>query len=732
MRLAAAQERPRDDSWNALRKAERAQLRSQGFELLSRGAEKVSYEGAADLFRLNHLLRLAGADPKGGWLGWALRTTYHHLKRSSPEILTAMPDKAWDLLWKVQEKDISTQKPAVRHLEELERDMAAWGNYQPVGRRVRHLDDLFRSGRRDQALDGWEKDHEDSNGRTRHDYKPEHLELGARLYASSGYPDRAREIMQELFELYPSWDTTIMKTVFRAHTGSSLVRHHDLAHEIYEDLKGRLGEKLVLEDYDACFLGFLEARHLTYAKLVFRDMIREGHLAQKYSPGAVKEVLSRLHMLYQLGTDIAKMTSIGLQATKSLPSVYHTHVFAHWMRSAVMSNTPEAAEQILDLMFRRNSQPQTVHFNLLLKALMRTASERSEQNPFVLKAEDIGWRMIEESRKAFVQQLPHVPASELISRLADENDEVESDDNNFRQVPQANVTTFAIMIKHHASKLQWEHVDYLTRQLKDSGIRPTTALMNILINNKCRQGKYSEAWKIYKSCTDVSPGTQGVFPDGSSIRCLWKTLRLALGDQLARDDPDLPRPRELLAETVQWWSRCRARPDMERFRIGLAATDHGALSSLVMHCFSYTNDLAGSLVGLHVLRQDFGIFPSDKSATILQRHAAWIDLRHKGPVERASYHHRGVHKKNLDKMGRVYNILVERRLQRMNIIPEDYAKFEDEEIGDLGLNLLSEFIRVVLKRTHLPETVEALISQAKDDVGVSEMSTGDMNAFEVA
>ncbi|KAL1603560.1 hypothetical protein SLS60_005148 [Paraconiothyrium brasiliense] len=647
-------------------------------------------------------------------------------------LVYAIPDKAWDILWKIQERGIPSPGGASHHLAELENDMATCGNYEPVERRIRYLDGLHLNGQEELALKEWEEDHEGVNGLPRHDYKPEHLELGARMYALSGNPDRAREIMAELLDLYPSWDPSVMKTVFRAHTRSSEVRHHDVANVMYKQLKQKLGERLMLEDYDACFVGFLEARHLTYAKLVFRDMIKEGYLAQSYSPVEVDHVLSRLHMLYRLGTDISKMTTIGLQAVKSLPPRYYMHVFAHWMKSAVVFDAPEAAGQILDLMFRRGYRPQTIHFNMWLKALMRTELEQSEHNPHVLKAENIGWRMIAEARKAPAQKLPSVSASELISERIAERLEPAPDDEALRHVPKANVTTFAIMIKHHASKLQWEHVDYLTRQLKESGIRPNAELLNILMNNKCRQGKFSEAWNIYKSFTDPPAGAPGVFPDGSSIRCLWKMLRLALGDQVARADPNIPRPRELLAETVQWWARCRARPDAERFRIGLAATDHGALSSLVMHCFSYTNDLAGSLVGLHILRKNFDIFPSDKSAQILQRHAAWVDMNNKTTIERSSIHHRGVHKKNLERMGRVYYILVDRRWQRMNITPEDYARFKDEEIGELGLNLLSEFIRVILKRSHPPAAVEAMIRQAKDDAGVPDMATGDLDASQVA
>ncbi|KAF1975847.1 hypothetical protein BU23DRAFT_579044 [Bimuria novae-zelandiae CBS 107.79] len=608
--------------------------------------------------------------------------------------------------------------------------MAECGKHEPVGRRIQYLYGVFSHGHEEQALREWEQDHAGANKLPRHDYKPEHLDVGARMFALHGCPDRAREIMEELFQLYPTWNSSIAKAVFRAHTKSASVGHHDLAEGIYKGHKQRSSKEMTLQDYDAYFVGFLEARHLPNAMAVFHDMVRQGRLATSLYPAEIEKVLARLHKLYRLGKDIVEINDIGLEAIELLPEAYHSHVYGHWMRAALGSSAPEASVEVLQFMVNRDFHPQTVHCNLFLKVLFRT-----KDTPHVLKAEDLGWRMIENARKAPIGKLPHAPASELISqwpKWIHERQMLMSNKEIAGKLPSANVTTFALMMRHHAAKLQWEHVDYLARQLKESGLHSNTEIMNILMDNKCRQGKFSEVWEIYRSLTDGPEGSPGVFPDGASIRCLWKTLRLALGDFATRDDPDLPRPRELLAETVQWWTRCRSRPDAERFRMGLAGPDHGALSSLMLHCFSYSKDLAGSLVSLHILRKHFLIFPSDTVAEVLQKHAAWVDLQRSTPQERSHFNRTGAHQQTLDKLGRIYYILEEQRKQRTGIAEEDYNRLSDEEIGDIGLNLLSEFVRVVMKRSYPPEEVEVMINQAKDEAGVPEMSTGDMDAFQVA
>jgi hypothetical protein len=517
-----------------------------------------------------------------------------------------------------------------------------------------------------------------------------------------------------------------MMTVFRAHTSSELQEHHDLAKQIYIRMKEQKGNVRSIKDYDAWLVGFLETRNLSHAKRVFRDMVKDGYLATSGTEERVGQVLKRLHLLYRLGTDISSMTSIALDAISVLPPSYHGHLFGDWMKAAVVRKAPQAAAQVMEMMLKRGYKPETFHFNMLLKALLRT-----REDPNVLKAENIGWHMIEAARHTN-QQLDVTPDT-----MADINDERTAgfrhgNTDIVQRAPAANVTTFALIMQHHAKSLQWEHVDYLSRQLRETTVEPNATIMNVLMDNKCRQGAYSEAWSIYKTFTEPQEGSTGVFPNGASIRCLWKTLRLALVDHTNRNKPELPTPRELLAEMVSWWTLSRSRYDADRFRMGLAGADGGAITSLIMHCFSYTQDLAGSLVALHVLRHRFNIFPTDEAPQILQGQMAWVDMARESEAVRSQHFHSRSNKKNTDRIAMVYNILLQRRLARMDLKEGEYEMLTDEQIGDVGLNLLSEFIRVVLKRSYPAEVVEAMIDAAKCTVGVPDLPTGDIDAFDVA
>jgi len=302
-----------------------------------------------------------------------------------------------------------------------------------------------------------------------------------------------------------------------------------------------------------------------------------------------------------------------------------------------------------------------------------------------------------------------------------------------RRVPLADATTFALIMRHHANQAQWEHVDYLERQLSNLQLQPNSALLNVLIHIHTQQGKYGQAWQTYKMLTNVPEGTPGVFPNGASFRHLWLSLRLALGDDETRHYGALPTPRELLAETLHWWEKTRMRSDAERFRIGLVSKSSGAVTHLIMHCFSYTKDLPGSLVALHALRKKLNIFPSSKAAEILQKQIAWVDLdRKNGAFVPQSLPIKRMFVQSVDRMARIQYILAQKRFKRNNITGDRFAYMSPTEAGDLELNLLSEFIRVILKRQHPPEVVEALINEAKQAIGLPELSTGDMDAFSVA
>lgn len=675
------------------------------------------------LKRLQHLLNCLNCvnvdDSTQRKLRQPLWTTYKSAVMSKRTVLRRLPRRAWELLWKSEYTRFSDLPRRKLHLATLDRHRLL-GEASPIpGQVAYHIEQNFMAGKEQQALDEWEIN--------RHVFAtmPECLDVGARLYALSGHPDQARAIMDHILHLDANWDPSLMIAVFRAHTSSDMEQHHQTAKELYESIKARSGPSITIQTYDSCLVGFLEARSLPAARKVFRDMVRDGCIGTEGHVGAIIQVIRRLNLLYKLGTDISGMTSIAIDAITVLPQAYHGYIFGDWIKSAVVEKAPHAAAQIFDMIIHRGYEPETLHCNLLIRALLR-----AEDSPNVLKAENLGWKMIEEARLSMLRDRPtaRMGIGAIEKRLKDDS---VLDAKPTMTVPAANVETFALIMDHHAQNLQWEHVDYLARQLKLANVRPDVSIMNVLMDNKCRQGKFTEMWQIYKSLTHDLDTSASVFPNGASIRCLWKTLRIALADPTAKGQPGLPTPRELLRETIEWWMLCRRRPDADRFLQGLAAEDHGAITILILHCFSYTQDLAGSLIALHVLRNKFGIRPTEKVALALQQHIAWVDIHAETESVRRQYGPRRAHAKKTQWAVHMYNQIAQRRFQSLNVTPELAQSYSKENIGDLELDTVSEFIRTAMVIQYPPEIVEMMIDAARKVVGVPRLPTGDMTAFDL-
>lgn len=649
---------------------------------------------------------------------------YRFAKAFIPNVASKLPDRAWDILYASQ-KTRSSVAPGKRRdiqrvpLDVLCQDMRSVGKPFTVQQEVARLWRDFLHGKQELALKKWEEDRTQFGREGRQDYKAEHLGCGVQMHAHAGHVERARDIMKELENLYPKWkwNHSLRMLVFRACTNSPSNTHHDIAWDLYDQMRATV-DKPTLEFYDACFVGFLEARNFQNSKKVFGDMVKLGLIAQDPSKEHINGVLRRFHLLYRLGTDIVKATNIALQAISILPKPYHPHVFGEWLRTANIEKAPAAALQVLELMFQRGHEPKTIHYNLVLRALFHTS-----EKPHILKAENMAWQMIDTLRKEGLPTTQYPHAAAAISNAFSVDPNTPQSDPLPRKTPRANSVTFALLMRHHANHSQWEHVDYLKRQMNQFSMRSNEDVMNVLMEMHRSQGNLEEVWRTYSSLTNVPDGTPGVFPNGATFRCLWKTLRDVLRQDSSRSKSEFPSPRSLLAENVRWWALVRSRYDARRFRLASAAEEHGALTKLIINCFSSTYDISGSLVALHVLRKHFNILPSGRVAIVLRSQLAYMEIRredHAGPKAFAN---------KAEQMAQIYSMLMDARLKRMHVTAGQFADMTEEEQGDITLDSLSEFIRVIMKRLCPPEKIESLIDEAKGEIGLPDMSTGDMDAF---
>ncbi|KAJ4382654.1 hypothetical protein N0V86_001876 [Didymella sp. IMI 355093] len=515
--------------------------------------------------------------------------------------------------------------------------------------------------------------------------------------------------------------------LFRAYTSSQREQHLGEARQMYEAIKTKIGDSSSKEVYDNCLVGFLEARSLPDARQVFRDMVEAGHLDYTGSEHQITDVLKTLTRLHALATDISSMSAVALDAIAVLPVAYHGHIFSDWMKYSYLQNSPQVVAQILDLMIERGCQPETVHFEFLLRALFRTKDPED-----TLRAESIGWKMVEEARldSALVNRsAPETRVLAIKDKL--ENGSVLDTESSVR-TPAADSSVFALLMSHHAERLQWEHVDFLTRQLREADIAPNCTIMNVLINNKIRQGQFMEAWQIYKTLCGDEAHEGSVFPDGESIRCLWKMLQLAAMNSAKPESLDLPTPRHLLRETMEWWRLVRHRSDAGRFARGLVGLSKNDAHRLLLHCFNQHRDLAGTLVALHVLRVKFNIHITQEDAERLRKQIAWVSMQNQSKSVRRQF---SVSKHNawiMERLRYTYERIRNRRLKELCAWGAVQFPMTEAHAGDFELEVMSEFVRVTMLGNYDPEVVEHMIRDARQAIGVPDLPTGDATAFDLA
>lgn len=629
--------------------------------------------------------------------------TYSLAKSVDATILSALSPLDWHLLWTSASIQAQQSQYAKTEVEELYRTMLSAGVAATSEQKIGYLKSIFMKGREKETLDKWTE----LGGPESCQADASLFECGIWLHAYAGELPRAMEMLEMLSAIHPKWDQGITVAVFRAHCLSSRAEDHDIAWSLYTRMKPSWSGGAVLQQYDSCFIGFLEARHYRYAEQVFVDCVRAGHLAADASREEVEKVLKCLYHLYPLAKEPEALTRLCTLSIAVLPKEYSEHVFEHWLRWTAALERPDDALDVLDAMFKRGCKPSVLHFNLVLGALLRQGDESHK-----LKGENIGWQMIEAVERPGTVSVPGQGGALL-------------------RFPPANTATFALLMNHHAMHNQWEHVDYLIRQFRDLELHPNELILNVLMDSECRKGNYSGTWEIFNELVHHPKRGNPVFPNGATYRCLWKTLRLALQPPVSENLTFLPTPRALLAEMVQWFAKVRSRYDADAFRKGLAGREGLALCKLVLHPFGYAKDLPGSLVALHVLWNYFDLPPPVEAVDIIKRQIAWVDFRiEPQPVTSVKHQSRKhSYERKLDSLGQVFRMIVEARFERLGIVPEDLG---EKEMCEFMLQCLSEFVRVLLVRQYEPEVVEEMIEQAKRDVGLPDLPTGDVTAFDVA
>jgi hypothetical protein len=642
---------------------------------------------------------------------------YNITRKQKRHLLVLLVDKAWEILWQTQSIPSPSNIHPRQRLAIIAHDMESCGRPLGILQRVAALEKMFAEGEQEKALHFWEKYYQESAARQPHLGQPDYLELGARMYAASGNHSKATAILAQLFELHPSYDCHAVLPILLRHVRKGSREDKDKAFAAYEKIVEAFGSEFSLHQYDACLSGFLDADAPLYAAFTFRDMIRHKYLTKK-TQTEVYAAMQKLRLIFSKCATEVEVNNAALEIltafTKSRPS-YQDQFFKAWLEALMKKGGVISASQAIELMYQRGVPPRAAHFNIFLSTLFRYGDAE-----IVQKAENAAWIMIDS-------------ASKHTQTHRSKHSEVPFFEKKI--FPPANPSTFALLVRYYTVTGQRDRLREVLGNIDHTAYAGSTEMLNLLLYSDHKSGRYNQVWEAfhrYQTRKDIPQESrlqkQAVVdvysPNGRTYSILWQSLQNGLYEERNAINvyENQPKPRELMAQMIRWQSA------RECSKLNTESTKNyfseSSIGKVISTCFIYTSDLPGTLVSLHILHKLFGVGPTQKTFQTIIKHLSH-EGGYRGKSGREDKQSRRQYRLNVQTALRMYRIIYKKR-------QEQYSLVLDRTGYDVNqLEVLSELIRTFMLRKYPPGEVERLIAEAKVQMGVPDLPTGELDAFNI-
>lgn len=679
------------------------------------------------LKRLNASLRDAALNADSVQRRKDLWRWYNRAKYSIPALPRMIPQRAWAVLWETQSVQSPSNPERLQHMSQILGDMVSVGHPLTRKQSLVYIETLLHLGQTDTAVQRWEDEY--AKGQ-----QPSHetLRLGVSLFTKIGDLDRAHRVLQEYLEQHPTQDPRVILISIAANVE---IGNDHMAFGLYLLLRSKLGREMTMDDYDAVALQFLNKDKKDLALAVFRDMMLQGSEAmkkgffdRKKKDDLYKAVFNRIDILRSSSRNASDLNNVSLSALSALPPQWQNRYFyASWMKKLIGLGQLDAASKVTEIMYERGVDPDTKHMNGLVGAFLR-----SEDAALQAQGEQLGWAMIEK-RLEFTwrrREARRQVADNRSVSVYDTGKDVRLPAHIARPVPRASIETFNVLILHNVIKQKWPEVHHLHDMLRPAEIHMDSFFMNHLLQTELYSKDEQSAWRHFiKYARSVSP-------DLETYNCLWTAEARHLERHKLEDRSGFPSPRQLFSVMMTWMSS----QDEKQKAIAREAFDL-QIYGKIMQSFCVEKDLAGCLIAVHAFAQHFGFYPDHNIARIVTTAVSNLPETHVPTIRpvpdvrggRRSRQSLPVSQARLKNTAAVLNALSNRRAEMAMEHGIDLEKLSPEERADENINLLSEFIRVVLVRSFgSPDAVEQSIERAAQEMGMPGISTGDVDASNVS
>ncbi|KAH0351934.1 hypothetical protein KCU81_g2058, partial [Aureobasidium melanogenum] len=677
------------------------------------------------LKKFNTALREAALHPNSVARRKDLWRWYGRAKYSIPALSSMIPKKAWQLLWDIQSAESDTNRERLNHMEQLLRDMASVDVEIMPDQPLVLIETLLSLEKFEQAMYSWQHAHDATPTPSEN-----LLSLGVRLFSQNNRLEKANNIMMQLFDRYPKHDPRIIVPILTADLRAG---KDELAFGCYILMSEKLGEDMNMEDYDVVSLTFLEYGKKDYALAVFRDMmlrgpnkeISEEFLGASGMDEAYERVYERMERLTEGLSDPAEVNAISLKALSALPVPWQNKFFfGSWLKKLLGMRQLEAATKVVELMYERGIEPDAKHINGLIGGFFRSGNPELED-----RGEKMAWKMIQRRLEAAYKRrcLARGEPVENVPSIRDtEDDGLQLPAHLTRPVPIGTMETYNVLALHYSVKEKWALIHHLNRMRRPAEFKMDTSFFNHYLNMIFNT--YHDEKKLWQTFLTEA---KHVSPDIETYNILWTAQLEHLNPRMNKDKKatkGYPTPRQLFGLMTSWFhskSLLHQSWTMKEF----TPTVH----TKIISSFCLNKDFAGCLVALHGIARMYKEFPDPELARIVL--IAVANMSESQPLTIRARRGRQqvpastVRLKNTSK---VMASLAQKRAEAAAENGIDITRLSVEARKEEALNLLSEFIRLVLVRVHgNTDVAEDSIRQAAMAMQLPDIETGDKDCSNV-
>ncbi|KAK6001599.1 hypothetical protein QM012_002930 [Aureobasidium pullulans] len=676
------------------------------------------------LKKFNTSLRDAALQPNSVVRRKDLWRWYGRARYSIPALSSMIPKKAWQLLWDIQSVESPTNPERLHHMEQLLRDMASVDMDIMPDQPLAFIETLLSLEKFEEAMGAWQHAHDATSNPSE-----KLLSLGVRLFSQNNRHEKAQNIMMQLFDRYPKHDPRIIVPVLTADLRAG---KDELAFGCYILLSQRLGEDMKMEDYDVVSLTFLEHGKTDLALAVFRDMMLRGpnkqvseeFLGASGQNEAYEIVYERMERLTEGTMDPAEVNAISLKALSALPVPWQNKFFfGSWLKKLLGMRQLDAASKVVELMYERGIKPDAKHINGLIGGFFRSGVSHLQD-----QGEKMAWQMIQRRLEAAYKRRCKArgePVEEAPS-IQDTEDGVEVPAHLSRPVPIGTIETYNVLALHYSIKEKWALIHHLNRMRRPAEFKMDTAFFNHYLN-MIFNTYHDEKVLWQKFLTEA----RHVSPDIETYNILWTAQLEHLNPRMNKGmkaTSGYPTPRQLFGLMASWF-HSKDLSHQSRIIEEWTPTVH----TKILSAFCLKKDFAGCLVALHGIARMYDAFPDPELARVVL--VAVANMSEPQPVTiraRRGRQQIPASTMRLKHTSKVMASLAQKRAQAAAENGIDIKTMSVEARKQEALNLLSEFIRMVLVKVHgNADVAEDSIRQAAVAMQLPDIETGDKDCSNV-